>query len=147
MTTLHLSEVQIQEYAIDSRNCGEEVHSHMISCAACQARTAQYKAMFGEMQLAPKPSFDFDLAGLVAEQLPQVRPKRSGWQLPLAAFTALAGLLVPVLLYWRQLMELVNGAPGIWLLLMGLSTLVIILFQGQELIRNYKRQMDTLQFN
>lgn len=76
MTTVHLTETELQQYASEQDAVKEEQKAHVLDCALCQTKISNYALLFKSIHDTVKPKFDFDLSVLVMEQLP---PPRSGF--------------------------------------------------------------------
>src|SRR5882724_5041351 len=99
MNTHHLSEEEIQQYALGQTNLN--MMEHIDSCALCEAKTANYHLIFSEIDQLPKLAFDFDVASLVIARLPEPKIALVGGErwLYLLVFAALASITIPVYLY------------------------------------------------
>lgn len=67
MTSKHLSEEEIQQWALDKTKCGTEVIAHMHDCENCRAGAETYHLLFAEIKQMPNPVFDFNVPGLVLQ--------------------------------------------------------------------------------
>ena len=70
MTTRHLSETELQQYALDGAAAPKEYSEHIAVCENCRAEAMTYRSLFAAIKEQPEPAFDFDIAGLVLSQLP-----------------------------------------------------------------------------
>src|ERR1700721_173539 len=70
MTIAHPSAMELQEYALDKSGCPSSRAAHIENCENCRAVIANYQSVFTGIKEQPRPVFDFDLSGLVLEQLP-----------------------------------------------------------------------------
>jgi hypothetical protein len=69
MTTPHLTEEQVQRYALNDE-CDPVVMKHLHACKQCTESVETYRLLFEGLQQQARPAFDFDLAELVTAQLP-----------------------------------------------------------------------------
>lgn len=76
MSEAHLSEKEIQAFAIDQAHSPVHWTTHVNQCITCRHSVATYKLIFHEIKQQPAVAFDFDLAKLVVAQLP--KPKAIG---------------------------------------------------------------------
>jgi len=73
MTTKHLSESEIQQYATDKMSCSAQITDHMRNCRSCRDEAATYEMIFSKIKQDSQPAFDFDLSALVMNRLPAER--------------------------------------------------------------------------
>ena len=79
--TPHLTEEEIQLYAMVHQNAEPRIIDHIANCENCRERAAMYKFLFYEIKEQPAPVFDFDIAGLV---LPALEPVKTIFKLLLS---------------------------------------------------------------
>jgi hypothetical protein len=70
MNTQHLTEEEIQQYALDNSGSYYIAAEHIHSCGQCKEKAETYRLLFRGIQLQNQPAFDFDLTELVMAQLP-----------------------------------------------------------------------------
>ena len=92
MNQEHLSELEIQQFALDKSHCEKRITAHMASCDICSARAANYELMFSVVSVDPKPAFDFDLSAAVLARLPKTEPPVVGFYFLLIAVLGLIGV-------------------------------------------------------
>jgi len=148
MTTKHLSEAEIQQFALGIGNCNTPI-DHIQSCETCRVKADNYKLIFTEIKLLPKPVFDFNLTDLVMNQLPQPKQKTSFENIVLY-ITAFVSVLFTGLAIYFFSSFLSNAVTGIapivsYLVITTLASLLI--FLGIDMFAKYNRQMKILNFN
>lgn len=74
MTNKHLTDTEVQQYVLQKINNNVDIAEHIGHCAFCKTKTEQYSLLFEEIKQLEKPVFDFILADLVIEQLPESQP-------------------------------------------------------------------------
>ncbi|WP_428656412.1 hypothetical protein [Runella sp.] len=74
MNTKHLSDPELQEYALNGKNCPSQFDAHIQSCKICRQKAEIYQRMFSPIMKPAAPMFDFDVAESVMQQLPAPRP-------------------------------------------------------------------------
>jgi hypothetical protein len=156
MTSKHLSDEEIQQWALDKTKCGTEVIAHMHDCEHCRAGAETYHLLFAEIKQLPNPVFDFDVPGLVLQEIgPRLRVIRQySWLGYLIIFVSLGVSGAAVYLYRVQLGEFLekyvfNISSGIskgTIYLLLVAALTILIFQSIELFRKYQRKIDDLNF-
>ncbi|MCC8424392.1 hypothetical protein [Mucilaginibacter sp. UR6-11] len=146
MNKLHLSEEEIQQYALGRADLSTK--EHIRSCAFCEARAADYRLIFSELDQLPKPAFDFNVASLVLAQLPQPETsldRRERW-IYLLVFAALASIGIPVYLFRIYFFKMFTDILPEAMYLVILVTLFLLVFQGVEMFRKYQKQINTLNY-
>ena len=149
MTSEHISESQIQQYAIDKQSCSALIIDHINSCENCRAKSDVYKLLFAQIKEQPKPVFDFNLVDLVMKQLPASK-QRSVFEKALI-FTAgfslilIAGFVIYV--YRNYFSDSLTGIAPILIYLIITTLAILSIFLGVDMFVKYQRQMKILNFN
>ncbi len=146
MTKLHLSENEIQQYAIDRSDVDANIAEHIHECEMCRSKLANYQLLFEEIKSIPKPAFDFDLSTLVLKQLP-VKKVKFSWGIIFVALLIIISATIFIDLFGRYFINLFKGISTILLCLIITSALCVLIYQCLELFNNYKKQMSKLKFN
>jgi hypothetical protein len=146
MTTKHLSEQEIQQYALDKSGCDKNITGHVEVCKNCQANVEAYLQLFSAISEQRKPAFSFDLSALVLEQLPKPESKfsKDGFYIYVLGFVALA--LIAIILYSARsyLSKIFTGILPMTMYLITISAITILIFQSIEMYRKYQKQMNAL---
>lgn len=74
MNKEHLSDPELQEYALNGENCPPQFNEHIQSCNFCRPKAELYQLMFSSEMKPEAPIFDFDLTQTVMQQLPVPQP-------------------------------------------------------------------------
>src|SRR5258708_36277291 len=74
----HLSETELQQYALEGENSPEGIRGHIKACEQCAVKATNYRMIFKEVSRAPLPAVDADMAAQVLAKLGElsVRPER-----------------------------------------------------------------------
>lgn len=145
--TTHLSEAQLQEYALDTVASGESL-LHLETCPACMAKLKEYQVLFTGLSSLPSPAFDFDLASSVVAQLNKESAKTSTdskflyWMI----FVAVILLTIPLYIFRSYLQSLCNGIVATSLYLGGTIAVILLIFQSIELYRRHLIKMQELNY-
>lgn len=145
MSSTHLTENELQQYAEHSADVNPAIAAHLAICDHCQAKVANYRLIFGAIHAIKKPVFDFDVAAMVMTQLPApaVRRKFPWAQLLIGIFVLLI-MTVAIVAFQGYFMQLFNGISMIILSLIIFSAASVLVFQGMELFNNHRKQMRVL---
>lgn len=146
MSNSHLSEEEIQQYVLGQAN--PESIKHIGSCPLCEIKVANYRSILSAMEQLAKPVFDFDVTSLVISQLPHPKSaitKGDQW-VYLLVFAAIGSLIIPIYLYKGELVKMFNGVLPVALYLIALTAFFILAFQGFEIFRKYRKQMNAFNY-
>ena len=148
MKALHLTDEEIQQYALDNSSSDITIIEHTSSCEACKAKVTNYRLLFTGIQQQPQAAFDFDLAKLVITQLPSPKPIATPDNF-FIYMVVLSGIVLTgaALYYFRDyLFDLFSSiAPLlIYLTVTTVATLAIIL--SLDIYKTYQKKMRSLDF-
>ena len=149
MNNSHPDELEIQQYVLDKSSCSDSIRNHIESCAICLEEVGNYRVLFSAIEHQSTPAFDFDLPGLVLQQLPPASPK-------LTADRFIAGFLVlficccigiPLYLFRIYLLNMFSGISPFFIYSILASAFVIVVIKALELYRKYQKQIHLLNYN
>lgn len=146
MITEHLSEQEIQQYALDNDSCENQIKQHVGECQHCKIKIQTYKLMFTAIKAQPHAAFDFNLADNVMQKLP--RPKHSFDSL-FVSFTlwlALLSLALIVFLFRNHLQSLFSAIAPLAVYLMVIIAINIFAFLCMDSYSNYLKQIKKLNY-
>ena len=148
MRNVHLSEEDIQQFALAQQAGSSETAKHIQQCDSCRVKAEMYRALFADVDLLPQPAFGFDLTALVMDQLPQPAPKVSKGESWVYGFAAIAILSIGSALYpfGVYLSNLFTGLSAMTIILVATTTVLLLLFLGMDLYFSYKKQLKRLNF-
>jgi hypothetical protein len=149
MTTEHILESEIQQYAIEKENCSALIIDHINSCEICRTKSDVYSLLFAQIKEQPKPVFDFNLADLVMNQLPEAKP-RSIFEKTLIFTTSFFSILIAglvIYVYRSYLSDSFSGIAPILIYLIFTTLTSLSIFLGVDMFAKYQRQMKILNFN
>lgn len=138
MKTTHLSDDEIQRYALAEHSRSAQSILHMEQCLRCRNAALTYQLMFEEFKHQDVPEFDFDLAEQVLSQLPAPKTKPVFSLYPIFAVLAFIALAAGLTAYLSVgISSLLN-----WLIISTFGMLAAGLFADQ--FENHKKKMHTL---
>lgn len=145
MTTKHLNEEEIQQFALGV--LGEPFAiGHIEQCAHCQQQVELYRVIFSEVKIAGKPAFNFDLATSVLEQLPAPVTIPERFPVLLAVISSAVFLIGLCAVYWDYLVDLFSGSRALIKFSIAAVVLSVLLWQAIDLIKQYQKKMQALDF-
>jgi anti-sigma factor RsiW len=145
MTRDHLSESEIQQYALEPVACEAGVAAHVNACAACKANVAAYQVLFTDIQEQPVPAFDFDIAAVIVPQIEKAKPVTDRFFISMAVITVIS-LSVAVYSFRSYFETIFTNALSWFIGIIVVAAISIIIFQLIELYKKYNQEMDQLQF-
>lgn len=138
MTATHLTDAAIQEYAM---GLAPQHAAHINGCPACRAKAQMYREMVACIQAQPAPVFDFDVSAAVLAHLPA--PRRTA--LPRLLYVALTAILLvsgaALYIFRADVVAVFSGAASMMTWVMVTSLLTILIFQGLDLLKTYRKKM------
>lgn len=146
MKNTHLTDEEIQQYALDAKNCPRLWIEHIQYCPHCQQQAQAYQLLFEGIETQEKVIFDFDLANLVMEQLPQTKPTQD--KSFVYAIAAVVAVMLGIVgyVFGNSLTNLFSYLQPILVGLVILTSLGVMVFLGMDMYQRYKAQMKTLNF-
>ena len=143
MTSTHLSEEALQACAMQAAGSGEAASAHIAFCEECRAAVAVYRQLFAAVKEQPAAAFDFDLAALVLQQLPEPKKIYSPIMV-LSCFFSAALVIVPAWVFRKYLLAMVSGMIPVTSWLICTAVLAVALFQGIEMYRKYQKLINAI---
>jgi hypothetical protein len=148
MTNKHLNDAEIQQYVLQKTNCGVDIIEHIQHCRNCKIKAEQYTLLFEGIKQQEKPVFDFNLADLVLEQLPQSQHKGS-YKKSFSYFIISISIFFVCDFFYLFGNNLLNLFWGIAPILIGLiitTVTSLLVFLCIDMYRKYQTQMKALNF-
>lgn len=146
MKNIHLTDEEIQQYALDAKNCPKVWIEHIQYCPHCQQQAQAYQLLFEGIETQEKEVFDFDLTAMVMEQLPQPKPAQDKpFVYTIAAVVAVMMGIIGYI-FGNSLLSLFTYLQPILVGLVIISSFGVMVFLGMDMYQRYKAQMKTLNF-
>ena len=143
MKNMHLSELEIQDFALGRTNCPGEVMEHIKSCADCRAEIRVYEALFSGIDQQTAPTFDFDISTLVIPQLKSQNPRLTPDYF-IAGFLMIfaSGCIgIPVYIFRRNIQYMFSGVPVFFIYAIIATTSVFVAVKIFLMYKKYQHQM------
>ena len=143
MKNEHMNETEIQQYVLDKDSCDINIIAHIDQCPKCKTEVDIYELLFAEIKKQPDPVFEFDIANLVMQQLPQ----KQNFSFDKYFIALLLGVLITVLsvliyLTNQYFPTVFNGISSIQFSLIMVTILLISIFIYLDMNKNYQNQMN-----
>src|SRR3989337_3784577 len=148
MLTKHLTDDEIQLFALNEQDCETKIIEHVKVCRECKARIEVYQFLFTGIKQQPEPSFNADLSALVLAQLPSSRTTRSRDSLAIYLLVFSCIVLIGSVLYiFRDYMiTLFAGIASLAIYLILITMLSILIVLCFDMYKNYQKKMGALDF-
>jgi hypothetical protein len=148
MINKHLTDEEIQEYAIDKTKCDFKLGEHLHVCEDCKEKVSAYRLLFNALKQQPDPSFDFNLSESVISKLTPYKPKPSTNNLFLILSSIFAILILGIVsfIYRDSLISMFAGLAPLMIYLILISAVTISIFLVTDKYKLYKKKMNTLDF-
>ncbi len=149
MKASHLSDEEIQTYALRLDTVSEEIHTHIQECELCRQKAHAYQLLFTTLEKPVAPVFDFDLAAAVIQQLPptEIVAYESSFTSYSIGGGVLAGIGMLFFYFFNYPIYLFEGLSSITLSILLTATVGISLFLGYDLYAKYQKQLKVLNFS
>lgn len=146
MSSYHPSDKELQQYALEGAFDSQDIAAHAQGCAACSAKLTNYRLLNRQMNVMPRPTFDFDLAGLVLGQLPAPKAEFP-WIAVLGVTLTMIFLAAIPLLFGSYLVQLLQNLPALFATILAASTIAVFAGMLKTMIKEHHDQMKKLDFN
>ena len=146
MVTKHLTDEELQQYAMDKPDGEEQIAAHIHICEDCKARVRIYQLMIAGIKQQPQPAFDFDLSTAVLKQLPTPQPKAANDSLLMwiLIFVCVCFAGTAFYSFRSYLGSLFEGVATIFIFLIAISAITVIALLFFEMNKKYQEEMKIL---
>jgi heme/copper-type cytochrome/quinol oxidase subunit 4 len=139
----HINDVEIQQYVLRKADCDNLIIEHIHHCQKCKTEVEIYELLFTEIKKESNPVFDFDLANLVMQQLPEKQYLSfDKYLIVLLLCVSITALSVLIYLTNYYFPTVFNGISSIQFSLIMVTVLLISIFIYVDMKKNYKAQMN-----
>ncbi len=141
----HLSDMNLQQYALNPADIEPDLISHISICNSCKQKAETYQQLFSAIEQQATPFFDFDLQNFVLSQIaPRRRVSNSGFYVWLLILPAGLFISVSGWFFGDYLVNLITGISSMTLYLLLTITATFLSFQAFDMYIKYQKQMDAL---
>ncbi len=149
MNSKHLTDDELQQYALNSADCDSTISEHVHFCEDCKAAVETYRLLFTGISSQNIPAFEFDLSELVVKQLqPSAKTKLLPEDFFIYLFSFVMIVLTGAMLYFFRgyMIELFSGAGNFAVYLTLVSVAVLLIFLCIDQYKTYQQKMKTIDF-
>lgn len=149
MIARHLTEEEIQLYALDSSSCAAAIGLHVHDCGECKAKVRSYQLLFTGIQEQPAPSFDFNLSEAVLAQLPLPVSTQKEKAFNPVYFLIAGGILLAgaaIYLFYHYVPGVVTTILPLLFYLIVPSVIIMLVLLIIDMQKSYRKKMASLDF-
>jgi ATP-dependent protease ClpP protease subunit len=149
MNTGHLSDRELQNYALERENCLPALSEHVRACTFCRQKAEMYQLLFSKEVMPPLPMFDFDLTESIMQQLPPSEsavPETTHWTYLIGTGGVVSAGIV-IYLFVQSLRPLFRELAPMTLGVGITATITLFVVLGYDMFLKYTKQMKIVQFS
>ena len=145
MVTKHLTDDEVQQYAVNKSNSEKRIGEHIHLCEECRSKVEVYQLLITGIKQQPQPAFDFNLSELVVQQLPLPKEKTSDrlllWMLLFIGISFIGAIFY----YFEGSFDyLFRGIAAIFIYLMIITALTVFTGLFLDMYKKYSNEMKLL---
>jgi len=145
MVTKHLTDDEVQQYAIDKLNCEKRIVEHIHVCEKCRSKVEVYQLLITGIKQQSQPAFDFDLSKMVLQQLPSPKTSIANdnaliWIFGFMAIAFLGGAIY----FFQSYFDLFEGIKIIFIYLIVITAVTVLAYLFIDMYKKYKHGMKVL---
>jgi len=145
MVTKHLTDDEVQQYAIDKLNCEKRIVEHIHVCEKCRSKVEVYQLLITGIKQQSQPAFDFDLSKMVLQQLPSPKTSIANdnaliWIFSFMGLAFLGGAIYLFISYF----DLFEGIKIIFIYLIVITAVTVLAYLFIDMYKKYKHGMKVL---
>ena len=146
MKTTHLTDEEIQQYALNDTANDARIIGHAYSCEQCKEKIKAYQLLITGIQQQQQPSFDFDLAEMIIAQLPAPAPKAAKENFLLYGFGIAAVVITCFALYYfrKYVAILFESITPVFIYLVITIVITLSVLLIADMYKHYKKKIHTL---
>ena len=145
MVTKHLTDDEVQQYAVNKSNSEKRIGEHIHLCEECRSKVEVYQLLITGIKQQPQPAFNFNLSELVVQQLPLPKEKASDrlllWMLLFIGISFIGAIFY----YFEGSFDyLFRGIAAIFIYLMIITALTVFTGLFLDMYKKYSNEMKLL---
>ena len=145
MVIKHLTDDEVQQYAVDKSNSEKRIGEHIHLCEECRSKVEVYQLLITGIRQQPQPAFNFNLSELVVQQLPSPKEKTNDRLLLWVLVFIGIGFIGTIFYYFEGSFAYVfSGIASIFIYLMIVTALTVIAGLLITMYKKYDTEMKLL---
>lgn len=145
MVLKHLTDDEVQQYAVDKSNCEKRIAEHIHLCEECRSKVEVYQLLITGIKQQPQSTFDFDLSKMVLQQLPSTKTtiandKALIWIFGLMGIAFLGGAIY----VFQRYFDLFEGIKTMFIYLIVITAITVLVYLLIDMYKKYQKEMKVL---
>ena len=145
MLIKHLTDDEVQQYAVNKSNCEKRIVEHIHLCEECRSKVEVYQLLINGIKQQPQPAFNFDLSKMVLQQLPSPKTSIANdnaliWIFGFMAMAFLGGAIY----FFQSYFDLFESMRTIFIYLIVITAVTILAYLFIDMYKKYKHGMKVL---
>ena len=145
MVIKHLTDEEVQQYAVDKPNCEKRIAEHIHLCEECRSKVEVYQLLIAGIKQQPQPAFDFDLSKMVLQQIPSPKTSTANdnaliWIFSFMAIAFLGGAIY----FFQSYFDLFESMRTIFIYLIVITAVTVLAYLFIDMYKKYKHEMKVL---
>ena len=145
MVTKHLTDDEVQQYAIDKLNCEKRIVEHIHVCEKCRSKVEVYQLLITGIKQQSQPAFDFDLSKMVLQQIPSPKTSTANdnaliWIFSFMGIAFLGGAIY----FFQSYFDLFESMRTIFIYLIVITAVTVLAYLFIDMYKKYKHGMKVL---
>jgi len=142
----HLTDDEVQQFALAKLNCEKETLEHIQFCSECKARAEVYRVMITGIKHRSQPALEFDLSAAVLHRLPLPQTKTTSDRGLIWLFILIGiGITGTTIYRFRgSFAYLFDGLTTILIYLISVSSIAILAGLCIDMYKKYEKEMKLL---
>ena len=145
MVTKHLTDDEVQHYAVDKLGCEKRIAEHIHFCEECRSKVEVYQLLITEIKQQPQPVFDFDLSKMVLQQLPSTKTTIANDKALVLIFGFMGIAFLGGAIYiFQRYFDLFEGMKTIFIYLIVITAITVLIYLLIDMYKKYQKEMKVL---
>ena len=145
MLIKHLTDDEVQQYAVSKSNCEKRIVEHIHLCEECRSKVEVYQLLITEIKQQPQPAFNFDLSKMVLQQLPSPKTSIANdnaliWIFGFMAIAFLGGAIY----FFQSYFDLFESMRTIFIYMIVITAVTVLAYLFIDMYKKYKHGMKVL---
>jgi len=145
MVTKHLTDDEVQQYAVNKSSCEKRMAEHIHLCEECRTKVEVYQLLITGIKQQPQPAFDFDLSKMVLQQLPSPKTTIANDKALVLIFGFMGIAFLGGAIYlFQSYFDLFEGIKTIFIYLIAITAITVLVYLLIDLYKKYQKEMKVL---
>src|SRR5678810_1233381 len=129
MVTKHLTDDEVQQYAVNKSSCEKRMAEHIHLCEECRTKVEVYQLLITGIKQQPQPAFDFDLSKMVLQQLPSTKTTIANDKALVLIFGFMGIAFLGGAIYiFQRYFDLFEGMKTIFIYLIVITAITVLIY-------------------